>query len=597
MKTIARPLLLLTALAACKTPAPVASLKDDTPPSIPSAPGEGSVDRRPPGYLPKEANFNLWKQYCKGTENPADEVQPNYENADVQKAAKILSTVKKSSYKLYGDILKLHKTQVPPSVGDVTPDAHDFLTYLCGEFRDRAPMVKAKLDWVFNIRYLAPGTGAADRSCADRNDPLQGDVAVGSLPAVTAFDRNLSPWLQMCTEDYDRYHNLTRNVFDARAAALAGTTKIGAVQGIERAVPGFTICETKYQFAAYVKKNKTFDSYQKYTQGMDAFAAGCTQEDKDYVYDFRGDSNYKPNSPESNGMIWMSKLAAAQCKNRATAKPGAAWKDADCRRYYAEPFRSRYESARALLGSYLLYAKEHEAAVADRPGDGGGTYFTGVSVNYKDPTDVFSAGGPLQFRLGDDFVQNGGLITPGPVGKFLPGFESHWGEPDMGLSQLGGMDGEALKEFVFQRISRAVDRHTNWYASAYDAAPSLPLGTSLHKTTSAAYSPFVASSYEMNQSNNFSQCGFTIPCGNSPPEFTEHKQWMFIFKVKASNWFKPEDIVGGNVKPDLDRVWFDETSFGFDGLADTERAWDRLGSPLEDEHAEILYLWRIPAEN
>ncbi len=605
----------LCAAAACKTPAPAAQVKDDaSPPAIPASPGDDAVaaDRRPAGYLGKDENFALWKTYCAGTENPADPVQPNYPNPDVMKAAQILSTVKKVSFKLYGDILKLHKTALPAGSTGITQEAHDFLTYLCGEFRDRAPMVKAKLDWVFNIRYLAPGgaTGTL-KSCEERNDPLKGNMAMGTLPAVGAFDRNKSPWAQMCTEDYPRYIALTARVFDERLAAIQseagltlddgtvakGVQTIGAVSGIDHAVPGFTVCETKYQFAEFVKKALKFTNFPAYMAGYGAFKAGCTPADLDYVYDFRGDSNYKPNSPESNGMIWIAKLAAAQCKDRGAAKAGAAWTDADCKRYYAEPFRSRYESARALLGSWLVYAKEHDAAFADRPSQASaGTTITGVGRNYKDAADVFSPGGPLSFRVGDQFAQGAGLQSLGAEGKFLPGFEGHWREPDFGLAGLAGMEGEALNEFVFTRISRALDRHTNWYASAYDSAPGLPLGSAMRRTSGAAYSPFVASSYEMNQSNKFTQCGFTIPCDGAGPDFAQHKQWMFIFKVKKSNWYRPEDVIAGSVKPDFDRAWFDETSFGFDGLADEERAWDRLGSPLEDEHAEILYMYRIAAE-
>lgn len=603
--------LLMAALCfapACKTP-DAARLKDN--PVQPAAPVlAGDRPKHPDGYLSKDENFALWKQYCAGSENPADEVQPNYANTAVAGAAKILSTVKKSSFRIYGDILKLHKTTLPANANGVTAEAHDFLTYLCGEFRDRAPMVKAKLAWVANIRYLAPGDGGAMKSCEDRNNPVLGDAAAAELPAVGVFDRHKSPWAQMCTEDYQLYIALTARVFDERLAAIdsneglvlddgsviQGRQKIGSVNRIDHAVPGFTICETKYQFAAYVKPRREFTTLADYLTGYAAFKADCSAEDLAYVYDFRGDSNYKPNSPESNGMIWMSKLAAAQCKDRATAKAGAAWTTADCQRYYAEPFRSRYESARALLGSWLLYAKEHEADFANRPADRSGTQITGVGRNFKNAGDVFSGDGPLQFRVGDTFVQNGGLRTVGTEGAFLADFEAHWHEPDFGLSRIAGVEGEALKEFVFYRISLAVDRHTNWYASGYDSAPTLPLGNSLRRTSGAAYSPFVASSYEMNQSNKFSQCGFTIECGNAGPEFTEHKQWMFIFKVKASNWFRPEDVIAGRLTPDFDRTWFDETSFGFDGLADEERAWDRLGSPLEDEHAEILYLYRIPSE-
>ncbi len=41
-------------------------------------------------------------------------------------------------------------------------------------------------------------------------------------------------------------------------------------------------------------------------------------------------------------------------------------------------------------------------------------------------------------------------------------------------------------------------------------------------------------------------------------------------------------------------MWFDETSFGDTSLANSEKAWDRLGTALEGELDSILYLWNVP---
>jgi hypothetical protein len=43
-------------------------------------------------------------------------------------------------------------------------------------------------------------------------------------------------------------------------------------------------------------------------------------------------------------------------------------------------------------------------------------------------------------------------------------------------------------------------------------------------------------------------------------------------------------------------MWMDETSFGFSRLADEERAWDRLGTPMEEEFESILYLHNITTD-
>jgi hypothetical protein len=69
---------------------------------------------------------------------------------------------------------------------------------------------------------------------------------------------------------------------------------------------------------------------------------------------------------------------------------------------------------------------------------------------------------------------------------------------------------------------------------------------------------------------------------------------MFVFKVRKEYWYTPESINAEETPiPNFDRYWFDETSFGESGLANSERAWDRMGTALEEEHAAVLYLHNI----
>lgn len=610
---------------ACKSPTDGSGLKDDSP--ITDVASTGNVYTGPSGGLSPAENGQLWSKYCTGSvDDVGVPVVPNYADEDVARVARILSTVKPTSFRLYYDMLKMHVTPLPAGIPGLNKSAHEFLTYLCGEFRDRAPMIKAKINWIYNtdpnngdvgprLQYLSKSGGGVDKSCAARNDPLMGDVPDADLPPVGTFDRAKSPWAQMCIEDYQPYILISRQIFDyreqtLRSAAVAqldtpdglaptGAQAIGTRVSIDRHVPGFTACETKYIFADYVKKGKKFVpagqtssvAYKSYMDGYQAFKTDCTEDDLGWYYDFRGDSNYKPNSPEGNAMIWMGKVAAAQCETRVKAKLGMAMTDADCRHYYEQPFRSRFLAARAGLAAWLLHSQELSNAFKNVSS----SYYTIVNHAHDNQNDVFSANGPFLFRTNDVF-SGGKLLTPGQPGQYLPGFESHWGDKDFGLVGLSGLQGEAAKQFLYERMQQAVDRHTNWYKSSYDSAPGLLLTNPARRTIDQAFSPFVASSYEMSASNQFSQCGITIPCGNASPEFSQHKQWMFIFKVRKENWFRPEDIAAGNVNPDFDHIWIDETAFGDEGLANSERAWDRMGTPMEDELAEILYLWRIPAE-
>ncbi len=575
-------------------------------------------------------------KYCTGADVDGG-VTPNYEDDDTAKAARILSVVKPTSYKLYADMMAMHGGKAPTGVQKVpnlTKDAHNFLVYLCGEFRDNPAMIAAKIAWIHTFKFVQTGggVGGQPKSCAQVSDP-DWDQSKGS-PKVVPFNTKDSPWSQICIEDYEPYILLSKQIFDFREAAIrkpggklqyedgsltTGPLKIGSRSNIDRWVPAYSICETKYMFANYVKVGKTFGSgaagYTSYMKGFvgadgkGGFKASCSADDLAWYYDFRGDSNFKPNTPESNAMIWMGKVAAAMCngpkdseqdgtlKARVTAKQGMSMTDQDCRDYYEKPFASRYGAARAGLASWIMHDSSLEKTYDDVPGKNGpGTFWTVVNHSYDNPNDVFSQKGPFLFRVKDKFAggQSGKLQAPGSPGKFLPGFEQRMGDPDFGLAALSGKTGEAQKQFVFERIQRSVDRHTNWYASGYDRAPNLPLAHPARFTINQAYSPFVASSYEMNQSNGFVNCGVTIPCSGKE-EFDGHKQWMFVFKVRKKNLMRPEDIAAGNVTPDFRTTWFDETAFGDDRLANSERALDRLGTVVEDEHSDILYLWNIPS--
>jgi hypothetical protein len=596
MLSIAKPWCLLLAIVplvtfGCKTPTNGASTVRDS--------GDGAASTA----------AGDWAKYCSAGATLTDPVVPNYADADLLKAGRILSVVNPQSYYLYPDVLAKHATPLPEAAASqgVTKEAHDFLAYLCGEFRDHPEMLVAKLNWVFNLRYLnqAPA-GDTYVSCAALNDPLLGN---GTAP-VAPYDPAGSPWQQMCVGDYDRYVTISAQLFNFRETRLKyeiqqgftyedGTKvttplKIGEAQ-VDRHVPGYTVCETKYIFADYVKRNKPFAmgnengnaAYNRYMTGYQAFKAACTPGDLGYYYDFRGDSNFKPNSPESNGMIWFARTMSKNCETRAKAKQGAVVTDADCQRYYEAPFRSRYAAARAGLGTWLLHAAQYEKAMNDFKG----TQFTVVQQQANNPADIFGDKGPYLFRIGDVFSGKK-ISAPGQPGAFLPGIETSWAESDMGLAKLSGLSGPQLGDMLYRRVNNAVDRHTDWYAAGFDNAPQLSNNDAKRMMNSQAYSPFVASSYEMSKSNGFTACGVTIPC-NGNPDYDNHKHWMFIFKIKKENWVKPEDVMSGNLTLDFDRMWFDETSFGDSGLANDERAWDRLGSPTKDEYAEILYLYRI----
>ena len=511
----------------------------------------------------------LWSKYCKGEyANVAAPILPNYDDEDVKQAARNLSLINPHSYSLYGQINRLYRNgAVPPTLqlGDatsvtVTAPAQEFLIYLCGEFRDRATLVREKINWVRNMNYMAP----VDQPAIDLQRA-----------------KSESIWLQVTARSYRPYLQFSLAYYNSKKALVAAEKlTLGTHTGIDRPTSPVTVCETKFIFAEYIAKKITFPGLPAFQAAYDAWstseAGNCVEGDKDYVYDFRGDGNFKPNSPEGNGMIWHAISSALQCANRGKSRkestpqtfavPGQSlvFSDADCQGYFGAPFASRWNGARAGLGAWMLRDKAHDDIAHDSRNN--------VTVN--------PAWGK-NFRTSPH-----NFTVQGQPGQLAGGWETAYTEAGMSLDRIAGVeDPEARKGFIYERLRDAVDRHTDWYASSYDDL------MAQKRERPDAYSPFVASSYEMSASDAFTAPCYTIPCTGEVPA-RNWKQFMFVFKIKKSNWYTTDSIKAGEL-PDFDRNWFDETSLGTVPLAKNERAFDRLGTALEGEYDSILYLHNI----
>ncbi|MBP9112171.1 MAG: hypothetical protein KBF88_05145 [Polyangiaceae bacterium] len=516
----------------------------------------------PPDQISATENFKLWSEYCVGDQEATRKPVPNYENPDVLDAAKSLTRVATHSFALYSSVSKHHRGTLPSElVGTVSEEAHEFMTYLCGEFRDRAKMVAAKTRWVREMNYLPLTSGAYD---------VKGD-----------------PFKQMTVTDYKSYVAFSRGYFSAKKSELSSqgkaTMMIGTVSA-DTPVPAMTVCETKYIMAEYIRKAKPFDNLAALRAGYATFKSNCKSDDENYYYDFRGDSNIKPNSPEANGMIWFSRTMASQCETK-TVPYGSPTKSAiispeECRRYVQHPFSSRWNAARAGLAAWVLVDPMN-------PGlDSNST--TVMSPRAVDNAKyLFGDLAPYAMRKAASaptFGVDAGAAPSGELFQFLAGYKDSFSKPSFGVGKLMGS-----QERLQRTLQLAVDRHTDWYNSGYD---DLMPKNSVKNTK--AYSPFVASSYEIAASDGFTKPGVTV---DSPdPAAGKYKHFMYVFKVKKENWFSPTNIVSnpsGVAEPNFDRVWLDETSFGNTGLANSEKAWDRLGTALEDELDSVLYLRNV----
>ncbi|MGZ5279714.1 MAG: hypothetical protein ACXWC9_07225, partial [Pseudobdellovibrionaceae bacterium] len=376
--------------------------------------------------------------------------------------------------------------------------------------------------------------------------------------------------------------------------------------------------------------------FKVYQAQYKKFQKQCSEDDLTHFYDFRGDSNFKPNSPESNGMIWFSSSIGNSCtrvngKMVLKDKVKDKFKDPDiCEKYFSSPFAYRWSAARAGLSTWLMHDSKHDQVYAnsnsnvtvvpnETPMKGPFAYQfrerAEILREFYSPIMKNAKGEPVKWSNGQEEVLTGADLEKAmaeeeaakadyevykknfldkqaskppivDINDLIPDWTNNrdqfWSQADIGYNTIVKFNGDkngGNKELAYERLRDAVNRHTDWYASAYDDG----LGT----VRDQAYSPFVASSYEMSASNGFTQPGSTV---SSPADGCKH--WMFVFKLKLDQWYNTKSIM--DQRPvNFNINWFDETSLGTNGLADGERALDRLGTALEGEMDSILYLHNL----
>lgn len=565
--------------------------------------------------LPAGANpEKIWSEYCVGNRNSAEIPWPNYKNEEVLSAVKKLTMISPYSFyfysgPLYAYNLRNGKELVDPpadfpSVPEVKngrKNAHAFMTLLCGEFRDRPTLIKEKIRWV-NRMYTLP---VAPQKSINIKHEL---------------------WSQVSAYSYKSYIENSQIIFNSKmAAARDFDIKIGKYNE-DVPVEPFTVCETKFIFKKYVETNSKFkfDDLAKYKSEYRKFKARCNPEDLDYIYDFRGDSNFKPNSPESNGMIWYSSTITNNCTRtkdgQYVLKAASKEKITDasiCEKYAKNPFAYRWSAARAGLATWMLRDQKHDETFSAEgenvyivpsldPTSGpfgfkmpvkGEFYLDGVNKNEKGEYVSWDDNGnqvvlpPEQVQLLEKKIaeakaqydkrkEEANVVYHDFVKNWEAQKAEFWRRPDLGFNQLTGLGTRKVnKEFAYERLRDAVNRHTDWYSSGYEDGFGI--------LREQAYSPFVASSYEMSASDGFTAPGVTI---QSPADGCKH--WMFVFKLKKDKWYNTQSVQDKK-KIDFNYHWIDETSFGTNHLADSEKAFDRLGTALEGEMDVILYLHKL----
>ena len=139
------------------------------------------------------------------------------------------------------------------------------------------------------------------------------------------------------------------------------------------------------------------------------------------------------------------------------------------------------------------------------------------------------------------------------------------------------------KNEAWERITTALDRHTDWYS-----VDTLHVKSGYFKNT---FSPFVASSYYIYNSHTFVMPGYAM--GKDYDSGRMH--WMFVQKVKKSKWFPAEKLNKKWPVPansfDMMNQWFDEVTFSNSGLGASENGWDRFGNVKPAEIESIFWLY------
>ncbi len=581
----------------------------------------------PENYTEKELD-SLFSEYCGPSERLSTEIPyPNYNNKLVREAVKKLNTVAPVSFYMYSAIIagygfkkvkdpsfpwdhykdilsnpSNHSFGLPFDDGSKTPEfseeilkskfdyqyisdarptppgvngnTHAFITYLCGEFRDRPTLIEDKLRWMAQLTKLP----------AQKQSPIE-----ASKDLTHVF--NL-----MSAESYAYFVTFSRQAFNDKEAKVwqdNRTFPLSEKWLVDKPVPAFSVCEVKYIMTEYISQlddsQKLYPGFEAYQQGYADYEENfCSQEDKDYYYDFRGDSNMKPNSPESNAMIWYSTSIMNRCGRsdkgnvfvRTLVKDGKKemlqFPIEECENYMKEPFSHRWNAARSGLATWLMRDRS-----LDYP-------FSNTGSNVSIVPHFLSSLWPAHFMLKDNDPEK--IYESYDLSSFLPEFrkeyDSFWPQADMGFNSVFGLSPSGVSDIntAYERLKDSVDRHTDWYSSGYDDSYFEPERA---RVIGQAYSPFVASSYEMSESDGFTAPGLTV---NGPSD--GRKQWMFVFRVHKDRWYNTQSLAEG--KPiNFEWDWIDETSFGTTPLADKERAWDRLGTPLEGEMETILYLHNI----
>ncbi|MCA9581409.1 MAG: hypothetical protein KC416_06410 [Myxococcales bacterium] len=437
--------------------------------------------------------------------------------------------------------------------------ARNFIRVLCGEYRDHPSMLRARLEVVATAQHYA---GAEEMTNVDTGKNLFTQLTYPAYVKMVNTMRTMHAYRQQ-RGSKDGYHY--------------GFGEQGhGSRRVDESVAPWTQCEMKFMFEHYMTEGAPSASGTTYENEYDAYRASeCSPEDFEWMFDFRGHVNFQPLWLSSNAYIHNSRRARGMVLSH------------DDNAYYLRPFATRRELSRKGMATFL-FAKQDDFAEMMRASESGGGPILYITDEDTDDDNV------LDYRL---FDQRGcgdqGVSSPVPskncnmvpweTAEATPNVTGHvtgFSKSDFERPDLGFLDVFTTFDDRMARINQALDRHSNWGPTGYYMKAGSDDGDPSPRFF-GAYSPFVASSYDVSASDGFVRRDF--------PTTDEYERgrakWLFVIRFRADHYYDEQDLKAGR-SFDLDTAYFNETSLSNDFYR--ERALDHFGTiPGEEAYAQV----------
>lgn len=454
---------------------------------------------------------------------------------------------------------------------------------------------------------------AALSSEYERQHPDQFIARVKALGSMVFFampdvlppaDGHATPFHGLDMDQFGALMSIEDQVFDHLVAQNNNDTN---------GVRPFSVCETKHIIESYVRPRKPYPGFDQYKAEYTAFAATCSQADRDEWYNFRGLGHLRPSWIESNLADRFLRRMAKNCRNPTAAWAGecAAW-DADRMGY--RQLRNRQLSARTMFyapadEAYLTDPDNPLVFLEDRNGDDVGEFLRpgpiALASGETGELQVLSTGeftGSLKFK-----TAAGAVRTVAPQDLVAEdAVDPRWdrtllAKPDMGLmtvfSDPAGCTGTAIDPAqcpLMQRFYSMIDRHENFYRT-YSAL------TPTYYGISSQPSPLVACSITLTAAHHWDSAG--IPSGGAAG-------FIFLMRIPFADILTGNDrsvatlmpgpkttsiqsLYAGDGHLDMSSLWLDIASLS-NNLYQTEHEISAFGAVAAPQIEGILVV-RKPA--